>query len=208
MNLLHNAFKNTRAGGAVILRAHAEGQRLLVEIEDECGGIPGSKADLFQAFGYRRGLIAPGSVSVFRSPGGPSERTAGTSRSAICQAVAAFSRLTCRWLPETRASRKRLRVRRHPPSHPPSSPVQDGSQVVPTTDVDYSGPGTTVGVRLGASANFRIPGSKSSPARGPDFDISIEILALWPDFTWAAGAHRLQICAGCLDIGDVSAWHS
>ena len=60
MNLLHNAFKNTRAGGAVILRAHAEGQRLLVEIEDECGGIPGSEADLFQAFGYRRGTDRSG----------------------------------------------------------------------------------------------------------------------------------------------------
>jgi signal transduction histidine kinase len=54
MNLLHNAFKNTRPGGAVILRAHAEGQRLVVEIEDECGGIPESKAELFQAFGERR----------------------------------------------------------------------------------------------------------------------------------------------------------
>ena len=51
---------NTRVGGAVILRAHAKDQRLLVEIEDECGGIPGSKADLFQAFGYRRGTDRSG----------------------------------------------------------------------------------------------------------------------------------------------------
>jgi len=55
MNLLHNAFKNTPPGGAVTLRARAEGQRLVVEIEDECGGIPESKAELFQAFGERRG---------------------------------------------------------------------------------------------------------------------------------------------------------
>jgi signal transduction histidine kinase len=55
LNLLHNAFKNTRAGGAVILRAHADGERLLIEIEDECGGIPEGKGDLFQAFGDRRG---------------------------------------------------------------------------------------------------------------------------------------------------------
>jgi signal transduction histidine kinase len=60
MNLLHNAFKNTRPGGAVILRAHAEGQRLVVEIEDECGGIPESKAELFQAFGERRGTDRSG----------------------------------------------------------------------------------------------------------------------------------------------------
>ena len=60
MNLLHNAFKNTRAAGAVILRAHAEGERLLVEIEDQCGGIPESKGDLFQAFGDRRGIDRSG----------------------------------------------------------------------------------------------------------------------------------------------------
>ena len=55
MNLLHNAFKNTRAGGTVILRAHAQGERLLVDIQDECGGIPESKGDLFQPFGERHG---------------------------------------------------------------------------------------------------------------------------------------------------------
>ena len=55
MNLLHNAFKYTRDGGAVVLSAHARGDRLLVEIEDECGGIPETKSDLFQPFGERRG---------------------------------------------------------------------------------------------------------------------------------------------------------
>ena len=60
MNLLHNAFKNTPAGGTVILRAHARGERLLVEIQDECGGIPESKGDLFQPFGERRGADRSG----------------------------------------------------------------------------------------------------------------------------------------------------
>ena len=55
MNLLHNAFKNTPSGGHVVLRARAVGQRLLIETEDECGGIPESKGDLFQVFGNRRG---------------------------------------------------------------------------------------------------------------------------------------------------------
>ena len=55
MNLLHNAFKNTPAGGAVVLRAYARGERLLVEIQDECGGLPETRGDLFQAFGDRRG---------------------------------------------------------------------------------------------------------------------------------------------------------
>jgi signal transduction histidine kinase len=60
MNLLHNAFKNTRPGGTVILRAQAVGPRLLVEVEDECGGIPESKTALFQAFGERRGTDRSG----------------------------------------------------------------------------------------------------------------------------------------------------
>jgi signal transduction histidine kinase len=55
MNLLHNAFKNTPAGGRVILRARAEAHRLRIEVEDECGGIPPSTTDLFQAYGDRRG---------------------------------------------------------------------------------------------------------------------------------------------------------
>ena len=55
MNLLHNAFKNTPAGGRVVLRARAEQERLLIETEDECGGIPPTKGNLFQVFGDRRG---------------------------------------------------------------------------------------------------------------------------------------------------------
>jgi signal transduction histidine kinase len=55
MNLVHNAFKNTPSGGHVALRARAEEERLLIETEDECGGIPQSKGDLFQVFGDRRG---------------------------------------------------------------------------------------------------------------------------------------------------------
>jgi signal transduction histidine kinase len=55
MNLLHNAFKNTPPGGRVTLRARADRGRLLIETEDECGGIPQGEGDLFQVFGDRRG---------------------------------------------------------------------------------------------------------------------------------------------------------
>ena len=55
MNLVHNAFKYTRPGGHVALRASARDRRVLIEVEDECGGIPESKADRFRAFGDRRG---------------------------------------------------------------------------------------------------------------------------------------------------------
>jgi signal transduction histidine kinase len=60
MNLLHNAFKNTPTGGAVILRVQADGQRLLIAIEDQGGGLPNGEADLFQAFGERRGADRSG----------------------------------------------------------------------------------------------------------------------------------------------------
>ncbi|HMF61315.1 MAG TPA: sensor histidine kinase [Vicinamibacterales bacterium] len=52
-NLLNNAFKYTRAGGHVALRAHNEDGTLQIEVEDECGGIPDIEGDPL-----RRGLAA------------------------------------------------------------------------------------------------------------------------------------------------------
>jgi signal transduction histidine kinase len=53
-NLLQNAFKFTRAGGHVSLRARKRTDRVLIEIEDECGGLPPGKAEeLFHPFGRR-----------------------------------------------------------------------------------------------------------------------------------------------------------
>jgi signal transduction histidine kinase len=55
-NLLNNAFKFTPAGGHVVLRARTNEQaHLLIEVEDECGGIPASAGDPFQSFGERLG---------------------------------------------------------------------------------------------------------------------------------------------------------
>ena len=54
MNLLNNAFKYTPAGGRVVLRARREGQRVHIEVEDECGGIPDGTDDPFKAFADRR----------------------------------------------------------------------------------------------------------------------------------------------------------
>ena len=55
MNLFTNACKYTREGGRVTLRARADGGKLLIEVEDECGGIPETKGDPFAPFGERRG---------------------------------------------------------------------------------------------------------------------------------------------------------
>ena len=43
-NLLQNAFKFTRPHSQVTLRVAASAGRVLIEIEDECGGLPGAKA--------------------------------------------------------------------------------------------------------------------------------------------------------------------
>ena len=54
MNLMQNAFKFTKPGTTVVLRVRATSERVLLEIEDECGGLPsGSADDLFRAFEQR-----------------------------------------------------------------------------------------------------------------------------------------------------------
>ena len=55
MNVLHNAFKNTPTGGSVTLRAFASDTDFCLEVEDQCGGIPEEKGDLFKTFGDRGG---------------------------------------------------------------------------------------------------------------------------------------------------------
>ena len=55
MNLLNNAFKYTRPKGLVTLRAYERDAHVLIEVEDECGGIPEGAGDPFAPFGDRRG---------------------------------------------------------------------------------------------------------------------------------------------------------
>jgi signal transduction histidine kinase len=53
-NLLQNAFKFTRPQTTVTLRVHASIDRVLIEVEDECGGLPdGADNTLFQPFEQR-----------------------------------------------------------------------------------------------------------------------------------------------------------
>jgi signal transduction histidine kinase len=54
MNLLQNAFKFTRPQSTVTLRVGASSERVLLEIQDECGGLPGRDTDaLFHPFEQR-----------------------------------------------------------------------------------------------------------------------------------------------------------
>jgi signal transduction histidine kinase len=53
-NLLQNAFKFTPARGSVWLRASAKSTRVLIEVEDECGGLPpGKTEELLRPFEQR-----------------------------------------------------------------------------------------------------------------------------------------------------------
>ncbi|MBA3452588.1 MAG: HAMP domain-containing histidine kinase [Deltaproteobacteria bacterium] len=53
-NLLQNAFKFTKPRTHVVLRTRATADRVLFEIEDQCGGLPAGKAeDLFRPFEQR-----------------------------------------------------------------------------------------------------------------------------------------------------------
>jgi signal transduction histidine kinase len=53
-NLLQNAFKFSKRGGTVTLKARAVGDRVLIEVEDECGGLPpGEVETLFRPFQQR-----------------------------------------------------------------------------------------------------------------------------------------------------------
>jgi signal transduction histidine kinase len=54
VNLLQNAFKFTRPRTTVVLRVNASADRVLLEVEDECGGLPdGNLDELFRAFEQR-----------------------------------------------------------------------------------------------------------------------------------------------------------
>jgi signal transduction histidine kinase len=44
-NLLDNAFKFTRRNTEVSLSAYASGDRILIDVEDNCGGLPAGHAD-------------------------------------------------------------------------------------------------------------------------------------------------------------------
>jgi signal transduction histidine kinase len=54
MNVLQNAFKFTRPRSTVTLRVGASMERVLLEIQDECGGLPGGDVnELFRPFEQR-----------------------------------------------------------------------------------------------------------------------------------------------------------
>lgn len=59
-NVLNNAFKFSRPGGRIVLRGHQSEARVVIEVEDECGGLSDTQGDLFQPFQDRRGTDRSG----------------------------------------------------------------------------------------------------------------------------------------------------
>ena len=53
VNLLNNALKYTRPHSQVSLRTRATHDRVMIDVEDECGGLPGKADELFHAFEQR-----------------------------------------------------------------------------------------------------------------------------------------------------------
>lgn len=49
-NLIQNAIKYTCDGGEIQIRSLVQGENVIIEVEDECGGISNTKVDLFKAF--------------------------------------------------------------------------------------------------------------------------------------------------------------
>ena len=49
-NLIQNAIKYTRVGGKIKVRGAIIGEKVVIEVEDECGGLPGGNVDLFKAY--------------------------------------------------------------------------------------------------------------------------------------------------------------
>jgi len=52
-NLLQNAFKFTRPDTTVTLTVIGSAERVLIEVQDECGGFPGGVAEMFRPFEQR-----------------------------------------------------------------------------------------------------------------------------------------------------------
>jgi hypothetical protein len=99
INLLQNAFKFTRPGTTVVLSATAGPERVLIEVEDECGGL--ATANLNELFrpSSSGARIERGWAWVWRSVAGASNRTTAESTRAISWARGVSSPSICRASP-------------------------------------------------------------------------------------------------------------
>ena len=96
-NLLQNAFKFTRPNSTVTLTVGASADRVLIEVQDECGGLPGAKdgKELFPS-SSNRALIEPAWALGSRLVDGARKRTAAGCMRATFLIGAASLPWTCR----------------------------------------------------------------------------------------------------------------
>ena len=87
-NLLQNAFKFTRPGTIVSLRASATSERVRIEVADECGGLDVEAESLFRPFGSVP-MPARDSGWGWRSAGAAPKPTAGKSSCATSRTMGA-----------------------------------------------------------------------------------------------------------------------
>ena len=94
-NLLQNAFKFTRPGTTVTLRVGASAERVLIEVQDECGGLPsGDVNELFRPFEQRSADRTGIGLGLAFSRWG-AEANDGRSMRATCLGEDACSPSTC-----------------------------------------------------------------------------------------------------------------
>ena len=109
-NLLHNAFKFTRPGSTVTLRSSATTDRVLLEVEDECGGLPGGNVADLSSPSNSAVRTAPGWALVWRSAAGGRRRTTAASLRVTCPITGVSSPSTSRgWRSPSRLTEPRHR---------------------------------------------------------------------------------------------------
>jgi signal transduction histidine kinase len=90
-NLVHNALKYTPNGGRIHVRARSLDDRFVIEVEDECGGLPASMVDALFVPLLAARLEVLGRVWDCPSLPAPARHSAATLTRATCQAKAASS---------------------------------------------------------------------------------------------------------------------
>jgi hypothetical protein len=94
-NLLQNAFKFTRPNTEVVLSAYAAGDRIRIEVEDHCGGLPIGPR-ICSCHSSSAGRTGPAWGLDSQSVGAASRRTVEPSGSGTSPAQAVFLRSSCR----------------------------------------------------------------------------------------------------------------
>ena len=106
-NLVQNGLKYTPHGGHIRVRARGLNDRFVIEVEDECGGLPASMANaLFATFSFVAPLEVPGRGWACPSSPAPPKHWAATFMPATCLVKGASSRSNFREYPPRRLRRK------------------------------------------------------------------------------------------------------